>query len=455
LLFLVSEVSAETLRDFNLDVLIIDGDTINKGISTIESAAESHGVKTEALVNEDQKTEDGNPVFYWNDNFPGDIVVIPGGQIEDEGIFTLPSNLPWSLQDFVDGTVNKDQLDKIANVQPLRNPGLQALVGGRFAAVVYDSDISINYDPLNANLQGSRYGLFFFTVLEVIPPGSLSESGSSDSLFDLKIRVDVNPLNDDTPPVVTFDILPDPNAAGWNNEPVTISFDATDDLSGIDMIDPDILVTTEGGNQSFVGTATDIARNVGSVAAIVNIDFTNPELSATITPTPNAFGWVNQDATVIFNATDNLSGIGDVTSPVVVSVEGEGQIRNGSTSDLAENIANLEVTVNIDKTNPTVSFAIPQDGAIFNNASPVFNGVYADSLSGINTSATIIKIDGTPQTTAFFVTESIFIFSTPDALSDGTHPLEVIVQDFAQNSASDSASFIIDTTGNVFNRKSD
>ena len=41
-------------------------------------------------------------------------------------------------------------------------------------AVVYDSDISINYDPLNGNLQGANLGLIAFDVMSVGSP-----SGSS------------------------------------------------------------------------------------------------------------------------------------------------------------------------------------------------------------------------------------------------------------------------------------
>ena len=63
-------------------------------------------------------------------------------------------------------------------------------MGLSFVAVVYDSDISINYGPLTANLQGARYGLLFFTVLDAIPPGGLPESGSGSSQLDLVIQID-------------------------------------------------------------------------------------------------------------------------------------------------------------------------------------------------------------------------------------------------------------------------
>jgi len=43
-------------------------------------------------------------------------------------------------------------------VTPLRASGLKLLVGERVCAVVYKSDVSINYGPLNGSLKGSNLG---------------------------------------------------------------------------------------------------------------------------------------------------------------------------------------------------------------------------------------------------------------------------------------------------------
>ena len=47
-------------------------------------------------------------------------------------------------------------LDKIPDVTPLRATGLKLLEGRQVCAVVYDSDISINYDPLEGSLKGAN-----------------------------------------------------------------------------------------------------------------------------------------------------------------------------------------------------------------------------------------------------------------------------------------------------------
>ena len=58
-------------------------------------------------------------------------------------------------------------LDDIPKVTPLRATGLKMLVGRTIAAVVYDSDISINYGPLMGNLQGENLGVVAFKVIAV------------------------------------------------------------------------------------------------------------------------------------------------------------------------------------------------------------------------------------------------------------------------------------------------
>lgn len=175
-------------------IVIIDDETIDNDISSIEQAANNHNVDSSWLVNDDNPVEYGNPWLRWNTNYPGDQVLLPSGETGDEGLFALPENTPWSVEDFINGVVPQDELDKISNVTPLHDQELVQLVGKTCIAVVYNSDVSMNYDPDYANLQGARYGLFAFTVLDVIPPGTLPESGSSTSLYDVQILVE-SPIN--------------------------------------------------------------------------------------------------------------------------------------------------------------------------------------------------------------------------------------------------------------------
>jgi hypothetical protein len=76
-------------------------------------------------------------------------------------------------------------LDQISNVVPLRATGLKMLEGKTIYAVVYDSDISINYSPINANLMGANLGIVAFDVLEV----KKRTDGSDGSLPSVSIRI--------------------------------------------------------------------------------------------------------------------------------------------------------------------------------------------------------------------------------------------------------------------------
>jgi hypothetical protein len=170
-------------------LIIIDEETIDNGRFSVEWFADMHGVAPDFLVNDDDPTEVGNPPLRWNVLFPGDVVVLPGGQVDEEGFFALPPDTPFTLADYVAGTVPQSALDPVFDVMPFRNHDLYDLVGKTCVAVVYDSDISMNYLPIQGNLQGARYGLFRFQVLDVVVPGSLPESGSSTSLYDVMLMV--------------------------------------------------------------------------------------------------------------------------------------------------------------------------------------------------------------------------------------------------------------------------
>ncbi len=119
-----------------------------------------------------------------------------------------------------------------------------------------------------------------------------SEGGSASESVTIK--------RDATAPTITASRDVGPNANGWNNTPVTVSYTCTDGLSGIDTCSsPETL--GEGGGQSATGTA---------------VDLTNPVITASRDVGPNANGWNNSSVTVSYFAS-NVSTIifqgGEVT----------------------------------------------------------------------------------------------------------------------------------------------
>lgn len=113
---------------------------------------------------------------------------------------------------------------------------------------------------------------------------------------------------DQTPPVITGAPTIPANGFGWWNTDVVVHFEATDAVSGIDFVTPDVTISSEGENQSVVGTAIDMAGNEAQVTVgDINIDKTLPVVTIT-SPLPQTF--VNTDSFIIlWTAVDFLSGI--------------------------------------------------------------------------------------------------------------------------------------------------
>lgn len=143
------------------------------------------------------------PLRFFEDNAGREIDLFTG-QVGDEGWFalkTIPNSWVSSgpsgngLRNYLTpgpglgASVPDDDrevlLDKIPNVTPLRATGLAMLVGQTVYAVVYDSDISINYSPLTGNLQGDNLGVVAFDVLKVVE----RTDGSSSDLPRVTIRI--------------------------------------------------------------------------------------------------------------------------------------------------------------------------------------------------------------------------------------------------------------------------
>ncbi len=174
-------------------LLIIDEDSIDNGIhvNKLGGLITPSGPQffSDKEVNDDiaaygQRT----PLRYFNNPAnPGkQQITVKTGQTGDEGWFA-PTCIPqkWvsgtsntclenptrqtGINNYWGGTVPQNRLDKIPAVMPLRSLGLNSLIGKDICAVVYDSDISINYDRTNfpftsGNLQGATLGIVAFKV---------------------------------------------------------------------------------------------------------------------------------------------------------------------------------------------------------------------------------------------------------------------------------------------------
>jgi hypothetical protein len=187
-----------------------------------------------------------------------------------------------------------------------------------------------------------------------------------------------------------------PNANGWNNTDVTVTFTATDTMSTASCTPASVLVSTEGANQSVNTTCTDAAGNSATASRVVNIDKTPPTVTfGPLTPAPNAAGWNNTDVTITFTAADGLSGVSGTVpaaSPLLFNTDGTGMTQNVTATDLAGNSATVvSPAVNRDTVVPTAA------------ASPV-GGTYSSAQSVTLTASEAGTIyyttDGSSPTTA-------------------------------------------------------
>jgi hypothetical protein len=107
-----------------------------------------------------------------------------------------------------------------------------------------------------------------------------------------------------------------PNARGWFNAAVTVTFTCADAISGVSACSP-AQTLVEGTNQSALGKVTDVAgRSQTSTLSSINVDTTRP----LIVFSGNA-GTYTADQTILITcaASDNLSGISTTSCPAVAS----------------------------------------------------------------------------------------------------------------------------------------
>ncbi|MGH9793523.1 MAG: PxKF domain-containing protein [Candidatus Acidiferrales bacterium] len=197
---------------------------------------------------------------------------------------------------------------------------------------------------------------------------------------------------------------PVPNAIGWHMEDVAVELTAVDEggsgvkeiehaLAGAQMAAPAVtpgalaqqMITAEGAT-----TVTFFARdNDGNTEALqsveVKLDKTPPQINAVTDVPPNANGWNNTNVTVMFPASDAVSGLAFSSPDVTVSTEGAAQDIIGTAEDMAGNQAAASAILNIDKTAPGIALASRTPAANtagWNNTDVSFTWDCTDALSG-------------------------------------------------------------------------
>ncbi|MEJ5224625.1 MAG: HYR domain-containing protein, partial [Anaerolineales bacterium] len=183
-----------------------------------------------------------------------------------------------------------------------------------------------------------------------------------------------------------------PNANGWYNADVTVSFTCNDALSGVDACTAPVTLG-EGAAQSVLGSVTDKAGNSASATVSgINIDKTAPVISAALDKLPAATGWFNISTgapTVNFTCNDALSGLDGACPSAYTFGDGADQAYSKTIYDKAGNYASAGVSdVDVDTVAPSISAAVsparPASGW-WNIASgaPTVTYTCADATSGV------------------------------------------------------------------------
>jgi len=123
---------------------------------------------------------------------------------------------------------------------------------------------------------------------------------------------------DATPPQVTgsaFERAPD--ADGWYNRPVAVTFAGSDATSGLASCDRPTYGGPDAVSLQVSGTCRDVAGNTSAAATVaLKYDATPPAVSAAPERAPDAKGWYRRPLTVKFSGTDPVSGVASCAAPV-------------------------------------------------------------------------------------------------------------------------------------------
>ncbi|WP_411720418.1 OmpL47-type beta-barrel domain-containing protein [Mycetocola sp.] len=227
---------------------------------------------------------------------------------------------------------------------------------------------------------------------------------------------------DNTGPVITGALSPAPNAAGWNNSNVTITWAATDSGSGLapGQALPPSTISANGISTVTSPEQLDRVGNVGTRSINVKIDKAAPTITAVERKNPNG------TTTVTFTCSDSSSGgvessgiatcLADGTSSNSRTVQ-PGTTVGGTATDKAGNTSTISVKVAAgDTTGPLLSGTpktAPNNAGWYDGDVPV-RWSASDPESGVPTAVadTTISGEGTGLTSTTSATNGAGLTTT-------------------------------------------
>ncbi|HEY2113908.1 MAG TPA: hypothetical protein VGJ51_02385, partial [Candidatus Angelobacter sp.] len=234
---------------------------------------------------------------------------------------------------------------------------------------------------------------------------------------------------DRTAPFISTVANPAPNAAGWNNSDVTLTFTCFDGLSGVVSCPGSQLVNTEGKGQSVTQSVADFAGNSASATALINLDKTAPVITIT---SPTAGAVLNTSTiTVQGTVTDVLSGVATVNcGSSVATVAGSAftcsqALVPGTNSiqvqaaDVAGNTVSATTTVAFVKP-PQITITSPVNSALFNQSPINVTGTVVDPAAHVLVNGIAAPVSGNSFLATVPAQEGISTITAVVTNSDGS-----------------------------------
>ena len=213
--------------------------------------------------------------------------------------------------------------------------------------------VAIVSSPTFSEVAPTDYQSLYFVRAE----NAQGELSTASNFVGAPSKAAAQPV-DLTPPVIAPTVTPPPNADGWHNGPVTVSWfvdDPETNLLSASGCAPTAL-TSETAGVTLSCTATNGQGLTAEESVTVKIDLTPPTVVfGALVPPANGAGWNNTDVSIPFTAADALSGVASIStaSPLVFTGEGANQVGGVTVTDVAGNSALfVSPAVGIDTTAP-------------------------------------------------------------------------------------------------------
>jgi hypothetical protein len=160
---------------------------------------------------------------------------------------------------------------------------------------------------------------------------------------------------DTTPPGgVTANLARGPDANGWYNHPLGITFSGSDGLSGIASCTSMSYNGPDSAGATATGSCTDNAGNTSApLSKSFQFDDSPPSVQAQPSRSPDSGTWYNHAVGISFVGSDGGSGVASCSSTSYGGPDGGGIGIGGSCADHAGNTGTASMALNYDATPPT------------------------------------------------------------------------------------------------------